>query len=115
MTPATELVKMIEPPWPRSTIDGAAAFTVFHRPVRLMSMTSCHISSDSSRAGAKLAIPALAITMSMCPNWESPVSTAAWSDARSRTSACWATIRRSSDSTSFTVSSNIFPYLSLRD
>jgi len=68
MMPATELVKMIEPPSPRSTIDGAVAFTVFHSPVRLMSMTSCHISSVRSRAGAKLAIPALAITMSMCPN-----------------------------------------------
>ncbi len=65
MIPATELVKMIDPPWPRSTIDGAAAFTVFHSPVRLMSIMSCHISSVRSSAGAKLAIPALAITMSM--------------------------------------------------
>jgi hypothetical protein len=53
MIPATELVKMTDPPWPRSTIGGTAAFTVFQSPVRLMSIMSCHISSVRSNAGAK--------------------------------------------------------------
>ena len=51
-------------------------------------MTSCH--AFSSAIGA---IPALAITMSSLPSSAMPSFSAVFSADRSRTSACWATIR----------------------
>ena len=43
------------PPWRRSTIGATAALIVFHTPVRLMSIISCHICSSISSAGATAA------------------------------------------------------------
>ena len=60
------------PPWRRSIIGATAALIVFHTPVRLMSIISCHICSSISSAGAKLPMPALAHTTSMWPNSEMP-------------------------------------------
>ena len=102
LIPAVELVSTIAPPWPRSIMDGIAVSTVLNTPVRLTSMTSCQAPCSSCRDMG--AMPALASTMSTGPSSATPASKAALSPASSRTSACWAKIRRSSPSTSLTVS-----------
>src|ERR1700733_1625135 len=102
LMPAVELVSTIAPPCPRSIIDGMAISTVLNTPVRLTSITSCQASWVSCTAIG--AMPALASTMSTGPSWATPASNAARRPASSRTSAWLATIRRSSASTSLTVS-----------
>ena len=94
-----------DPPLPAASIDGTAATHVFQTPVRLTSITSCHACSDSSMAGAKLKIPALATTMSSRPSSATAFSVDVRSAARSRTSTTSATIRRPVASTAATVSS----------
>ena len=49
-SPWVELISTIAPPWPASTIDGAAALTVFQAPVRFTSRTSAKVSSSSAAA-----------------------------------------------------------------
>ena len=98
-----ELVSTIAPPAPRSIIDGIAISTVLNTPVRLTSIASCQASCGSSPIDIG-AMPALARTMSTGPSSATPASKAARSPASSRTSACRATIRRSSASTSLAVS-----------
>ncbi len=134
LSPAVELVSTIAPPRPCSTSLGTATSTVFQTPVRLTSTTSRQDairSSFSAPIGAMPALastmstppscatqdairssfsapigamPALASTMSTPPSCATPSSRTALSAAWSRTSACLATIRRSSASTSLTVS-----------
>ena len=103
LMPAVELVRTIAPPWPRSTIEGIAVSTVLNTPVRLTSITSCQASCGSSPSDIG-AMPAFASTMSTGPSSATPASNAARRAASSRTSAWLATIRRSSASTSLTVS-----------
>src|SRR3954465_1591184 len=66
--PAAELIVMIDPPLPASIIGGTTALMVFHRPVRLMSRTSCHCSAEISHSRPQFSTPALATTMSRGPN-----------------------------------------------
>jgi hypothetical protein len=81
------------------------ARAVFHSPVRLMSMVCFQLSALMSCTGPpRLAMPALATTMSSRPSSPTPASTAAASPPESRTSAWVAMIRRSWASTSLTVS-----------
>ena len=72
--------------------------TVFQTPVRLTSIISWNISSVSSHAGAAVAMPALATTMSRRPNSETASATADSIAARSRTSALRLITRRSRSS-----------------
>ena len=102
--PPDELIRMMEPP-PDEATSGAAAITVFHEPVRLMSMVSCHTSGEVSSQALIRPTPALATTMSSRPNSASPASRAALSPSRSRTSPWRATMRRPAPSTRRTVSS----------
>src|SRR5690348_166130 len=105
ISPAAELVRIIDPPRPPWIRCGTAALQVCQTPVRLTSIMSCHSWSDSPTVpSAVLAIPAFAATMSSRPSWATPSSTAARSAAPSRTSVSDATIRRSSASTCLTVS-----------
>jgi hypothetical protein len=61
---------MIDPPCPRSNIAGAVARTVFHSPVRLTSITSCHVGQNrnprscTSRSSLRSSIPRLRSTRS---------------------------------------------------
>ena len=66
--PAAELMLMIDPPLPASIIGGTTALMVFHTPVRLMSMTSCHCWAEISHSRPQFSTPALATTMSRRPN-----------------------------------------------
>ena len=83
-------------------MDGTAISTVLNTPVRLTSITSCHAPGFSCRDIG--AMPAFASTMSTGPMLATPASNAARIPASSRTSASAAWIRRSSASTSLTVS-----------
>src|SRR5580692_6300651 len=65
--PAAELVMMIDPLF-CATRWSAQALTVFHTPVRLMSIVSCQISSVHSFHGVGKQIPAFATTMSSPPS-----------------------------------------------
>jgi hypothetical protein len=103
LIPAVELVSTIAPPAPRSIIDGTATSSVLNTPVRLTSITSCQAACGSSPSAIG-AMPAFASTMSTGPSSARPASNAAFRAASSRTSARFATIRRSSASTSLTVS-----------
>ena len=105
MMPAVELVRMTEPPSPRSTIDGNAARVALKTPVRLMSIMSFHCSDVISQATAHEPMPAFAQTMSMRPSSARPASTTAWTWSRSRTSAMPLTALRPLASTAATVSS----------
>ena len=103
LMPAVELVQMIDPR-PAAMRCGAQATMVFHTPVRLVSRVSCHTAGVTSSHACTVQMPAFAQTMSRCPSCATPSSTAAFSAAASRTSVGVAMIRRSSASTSLTVS-----------
>src|SRR5580700_748863 len=103
LMPPVELVRTIAPPAPRSIIEGIAVSTVLNTPVRLTSITSCQASWGSSPRAIG-AMPAFASTMSTGPSSATPASNAVRRPPSSRTSAWAATIRRSSASTSLTVS-----------
>jgi hypothetical protein len=62
----------MEPPRSCSIIMGAAALSVFHTPVRLISMRVLHCSSDISQNRFQLLIAALATTTSIPPNSAAP-------------------------------------------
>ena len=96
---AVEPVAMTEAPSPRW---GSATWIALIVPIRLVSITSVQACSGGSPFIG--AIPACATTMSSRPNSAIPCSSAALSCPRSRTSACTATMRRSSASTRRTVS-----------
>jgi hypothetical protein len=71
--PIVELVITMDPPLPWLIIAGAAALAVCQTPVRSTSMTACHSSRLNSHAlRYKPPMPALALTMSMCPNSAGP-------------------------------------------
>ena len=100
LSPAVELVRMIDPPLPAAIIDGTAAFTVLQTPVRLTASISSQESSLSVHAfAANEAMPALALTMSSRPNSDTPSSTIASTARPSLTSASRAMMRRSRSST----------------
>ncbi len=77
ISPAVELVRMIEPPWPPAFRCGMAALAACQTPVRLTSIMSCQVCSASTSALPKLKMPALAATMSSRPSWATPSSSAA--------------------------------------
>ena len=99
MNAAVDPVAMIEAPSGRC---GSAAWIALIVPSRLVSIESVQACSGGSPFIA--AMPACATTMSSRPSSPMPCSSAAASCARSRTSACTATMRRSCFSTSRTVS-----------
>ncbi len=84
---------------------GTDSASVLNTPVRLVVITSSNASGGMCHIGtAGGEIPALATTMSSRPSWATPSSSSARIPARSRTSTWPATMRRSSFSTSATVS-----------
>src|SRR5690606_7888614 len=107
-----ELVMTIDPPRPARIISGTTARTVWNTPVRLTSSMSCHSASLNSQVGRKPTMPALAQTMSMCPNVPIASATAASSCAWSRTSAMRDRTRRPVAATSASVSLRSSPVAS---
>ena len=105
LSPAAELVRMIEPP-PLAITWGAVSTTVFHTPVRLMSIVSRQISSVTLSHAFIRPTPALATTMSSRPNASTPRRAASARAGRSRTSALAVTIRPPAASTSRAVSAS---------
>ena len=81
MSPPTELVRMIEPPWPPASSAGTPAFTVFQTPGKV---DVDHLLSSLFRwfcpelVSPPLLIPALATMMSSRPSCSTPLSTAAF-------------------------------------
>lgn len=103
MIPAAELVMITEPP-PAATRCGAATITVFQVPVTLTLWSYSNSSGVTRSHIAGTQIPALATTTSRRPSSAIAPSTADLSPPMSRMSTCADTIRRSSFSTSATVS-----------
>jgi len=72
LMPAAELIRMIEPPRPPSTIKPAPAITVFQTPVTLMSITSRKASGVMASHAAGAETPALATMTSSRPSVATP-------------------------------------------
>ena len=85
MRPATELIRMSDPP-PASMRWGMAAMQVFQVPVRLVPMTVSHTSGVTSSQRWTVQTPALAMAMSSRPSRSTPSATAAARASPSRTS-----------------------------
>src|ERR1051325_8707530 len=85
--PARLLMLMIHPP-PRFFMCGSTARQQWKTPVRFVSMTSCHCSTDISATGVKTPTPALLIRMSMPPKRSAAALKARSTSSYLRTSAC---------------------------
>ncbi len=96
---------MATPPRPESIIGGRQALTVLKTPERLTAIISSHIASDIDTALPSDTIPALATTMSICPNSASAVSLTCAKLSESRTSPRRAITRRPVSRTRRAVSS----------
>ena len=101
--PLVEEMRTIDPPSPRSIINGAIACTVFHTPTRFTMMVSTNARCGSGSSPRWELMPALATTMSGTPNRSRQTSTAAATSAGSRTSPVTAIISPPTASTSATV------------
>lgn len=103
-SPAAELMMMIDPP-PASTRCGAPAITVFQTPRTLMLIESSKIVGVTLSQALGTQIAAFAMTTSSRPSSVTAPSTTDFRPSRSCKSSCADTMRRSSFSTSRTVSS----------
>src|SRR3954467_15440994 len=88
LTPAAELIRMIDPPRPPSMTCCAPAITEFQVPVTLTSMTSRNSSGVIAFQARGEVMPAFATMMSSRPRIPTPSSTALFSPSWSRVKSC---------------------------